>query len=506
MSTQNSDKSVHVLGNIASERAVLAGICHYGSEVYAEVEFLLNEETFTVGNNKVIFKCISNLLKKSKSVDFSSILSAAQDEGLSEYVSRTDVLKHIEAILATPINIDNVYEHATKIRRLQFGREIQTNLRTIYSSVSGITGEESLASILSLAENPIQDISLKYLKEDETKPKEIGQNLDSYIENLINNPCEIVGISSGYPSYDRAIGGGLRRKCVDVVAARAKAGKSLWADNVALHVAGKLKIPVLMLDTEMSEEDHYNRLLANISGIPMGEIANGKFAKDPIKLEEVLKAKEYLKSIPYHYISIAGRPFEETLSIIKRWLLKTVGYDEGARLRDCLVIYDYLKLMSSSDMSSSGLQEFQLLGFQITQLHNMCVKFDFPCLTFAQLNRDGITKETTDAISGSDRIIWLCTSFSIFKSKSQEEIANDGIKAGNRKLIPVVSRHGPGLEDGYICIQVDGELARARHLGTIRDITDASKRKQQGFPEKKSGDPEIEDDESDRAPFDTDGD
>ena len=79
--------------------------------------------------------------------------------------------------------------------------------------------------------------------------------------------------------------------------------------------------------------------------------------------------------------------------------------------------YEYLKLMSSSGITNN-IQEYQALGFQITNLHNLAVKYDFPCLSFVQLNRDGITKESTDAVSGSDRLIWLCTSFSIFKLKS----------------------------------------------------------------------------------------
>ena len=89
-----------------------------------------------------------------------------------------------------------------------------------------------------------------------------------------------------------------------------------------------------------------------------------------------------------------------------------------------------------SEGISSSMQEYQVLGFQITQLHNFMVKYDVPCLSFVQLNRDGITKESTDVVSGSDRLIWLCTSFSIFKMKSEEEIAEDKIeKRKNRKLV-----------------------------------------------------------------------
>ena len=93
--------------------------------------------------------------------------------------------------------------------------------------------------------------------------------------------------------------------------------------------------------------------------------------------------------------------------------------DEFGKTNDCLVVYDYLKLMSSSSINNN-MQEYQALGFQITNLHNLAVKLDFPCLSFVQLNRDGITKESTDAVSGSDRLNWLCTSFSIFKLKSAE--------------------------------------------------------------------------------------
>lgn len=488
MSTSKQEKDAQTLANLASERAVLSGICRYGIDSYVEVSPIVEENTFTLNINKIIYKCVSHVLKTSSSIDFSSILSAAHELNLTEHVNTTDSLKHIRAILETPINIENVFEHASKIRRLQFGREIQHKLRDIYRSISGVSGSESLAHIMSLAETPIQEISLQYLREDKTTPKEISTNLDDYIQNLIDNPCTQVGISTGLPSFDKAIGGGLRRKCVDVIGARSKAGKSVLGDVIAVNVT-RMGVPVLMLDTEMSEEDHFNRILANMSGIEINEIATGAFAKDPIKLQKLLAAKNELKKLPYYYMNISGRPFDETMSIIKRWLLKVVGYDENSRMKDCLVIYDYLKLMSASDMGND-MKEYQVLGFQITQLHNLAVEYDFPCLTYCQLNRDGITKEDADAISGSDRIIWLCTSFSILKKKTEEEIATDGIRAGNRKLIPVVSRHGPGMEEGgYICLQMDGALARISHVGFVRELNKTNEfQKRVADPKDEDGD------------------
>ena len=68
-------------------------------------------------------------------------------------------------------------------------------------------------------------------------------------------------------------------------------------------------------------------------------------------------------------------------------------------------------------------------------------------------------------------MIWLCTSFSIFKNNSPEELAEDGPNAGNRKLVPIVSRHGAGLVDGnYINMSMQGEYARLTELKTRNEF------------------------------------
>ena len=117
--------------------------------------------------------------------------------------------------------------------------------------------------------------------------------------------------------------------------------------------------------------------------------------------------------------------------------------------------------MDSAEMQKSDLKEFQLLGFMMTALHNFAVRYNLPILGFIQLNRDGITKESTDAASGSDRIIWLCSNFSIYKEKSDEEIAKDGEQNGNRKMVPIIARHGQGLKSGdYINVSMRGEYGK----------------------------------------------
>lgn len=455
------------LSDVGAERAVLAGLLQHGLDGYILVSDLITHETFDNSNNQILYKCIERIIQNDQSVDIPSILSASEQLGLSESVNTPQELKYIKSLMNFPINQNNILSFAAQIKKFEFARKIKTLTNKISKDVDKVTGTESINEIIQILENPVTD----FLREDDggDLPEKIGEGIQEYVDFLSENKCDVIGIPTGFTAYDKAIGGGLRRKCVDLVSARPKVGKSVFADNVALNVSSRF-IPVLVLDTEMSKEDHLNRLLANISGVPINEISTGQFVDDPEKHEQVLDAMKQLESIPYSYVSVAGKPFDQILNLIKRWVVQEVKTDEYGKTNDCLIVYDYLKLMSSTSITNN-IQEYQALGFQITSLHNLCVKLDIPCLSFVQLNRDGITKESTDAVSGSDRLIWLCTSFSIFKIKSPEELAEDGPNAGNRKLVPIVSRHGAGMDDGdYINMVMNGAHAKLTELRTRNEI------------------------------------
>lgn len=258
-------------------------------------------------------------------------------------------------------------------------------------------------------------------------------------------------------------------------------GKTLLADNIGLHIAKNVKLPVLNMDTEMSTEDHINRLLAMMTEIEINTIETGKAFESPDKQNRLQKAQNDLKDIRLYYKSIAGKPFEEQLAIMRRWLVKEVGLHPDGTAKDCVIVYDYLKLMDSAGISQD-MKEYQLLGFMMTSLHNFAVRYKVPILGFIQLNRDGITKESTDTASGSDRIIWLCSNFTIFKRKSDEEIAEDGPNNGNRKLVPLISRHGGGLDDNdYINCHMKGWCAKIEEGKTRLELVSNNKDSDKGF-------------------------
>jgi len=471
-----------ILCDTAAERAVLAGICKYAEDAYLDIADIIQDSSFTIDSNKVIFKCLKTIFEREQkvSIDIPIILSASTELGLSHVFDKKEEIQHLKAIVDFPVNLDNVRKFAAKIRKLEIARLLREQLESAQDKILDVTGNESIGSILSIAEDTVFDFT-NLLNDVDNNPVSISSELDEYIDGLINNKIDQVGIPTGFPVYDQAIGGGLRKSTVNVIAARPKTGKTLLSDNMGFHIANKLKIPVLNMDTEMTKEDHLNRVLAMMTEIEINQIETGKFSTIPNQMLKVQDAVKELKETNLYYKSIAGKPFEDQISIMRRWLIKEVGLNEDGTAKDCVIFYDYLKLMDSQGMSQD-LKEYQVLGFMMTSLHNFATRYKVPVVAFVQLNRDGITKESTDTASGSDRIIWLCSNFSIFKRKTPEEIAEDGPDNGNRKLVPLISRHGGGLDDNdYINCHMKGWCAKITEGKTRLELVNNVANNNDGF-------------------------
>ena len=459
------------LSDTSAERAVLSGICKYADDIYLEISDLLDNECFTIDSNKLIYECLKSLCEEenTKAIDIASILSKAKDLGYEDFFSPKEELQHLQAVLSFPIHIENIKKFASKICKLKIARMLKDQLKDAQTKISNISGSESISHIISLAEDPIFDFT-NLINNDDSAPEQMSKGLQEYIENLQENPIDQVGIPTGFPVYDQAIGGGLRKSTINVIAARPKTGKTLLSDNMGLNIA-KLGIPVLNMDTEMTKQDHINRLVAMMTEIEISKIETGKFAESQSSINKIKKAVESLEGMKFYHKSIAGKSFDEQVSIMKRWLVKEVGLNDDGTAKDCVIFYDYLKLMDTQGLSSD-MKEYQLLGFMMTSLHNFASKYKIPIVSFIQLNRDGITKESTDTASGSDRIIWLCSNFTIFKRKTDEEMSEDGASAGNRKLIPVISRHGGGLDDNdYINCNMKGWCAKITEGKTKLEVS-----------------------------------
>ncbi len=273
----------------------------------------------------------------------------------------------------------------------------------------------------------------------------LGDDIENYIEELIESePIDQIGIPTGFPIYDHAIGGGLRRGTITIKGARPKKGKSWDALNLGRNVASR-GIPVLYLDTELTESYQRNRLLSIDSGCPINFIETRKFNKSKDYVGAVRESGHRIKKYPFTYKSISGMSHTEALAIARRWIVKEVGFNSDGKANDCVIVYDYMKL-TSGDALTKVTPEYIVLGLMLTEMHNFAVKYDIPIAGYVQLNRDGIDGEETNVVAASDRVLWLASSLTLLKNKDQtDEDLGCGFQNGNKKLIVVETRQGSGL-------------------------------------------------------------
>jgi replicative DNA helicase len=455
-----------MINDVAAERAVLAGICTYGSDAYLEICDFVKVDSFSVESNQVIFKCLNHILKDNnevKKIDLPSIWSAAAELKLSRVLEKKEEAQHLNSILLLDVQYNNVRKFAAKLRRLQVARMIENQGEILKQKMRETDGTETIAQLLGMAEETIFDFAAIFDAESELKAKLVGQDVMEYVQYLQDNPVQQLGIPTGLPGYDESIGGGLNPG-IAMIVARAKEGKTSLAINVAKNITKDQKIPVLYLDTEMVEKGRYkdvsNKLLACLSSVDVNRIKTGQFSKSTVERERVVEAAKVLEGLNLYRIDISGKPFEDIISCMRRWVQGTVGLNPDGTAKDCVIIYDYLKVMNGEGINDS-MQEYQLLGIMMTAIQNFALRYTMPVLAFAQMNRGGLSSSGADTVAGSDRISWFCTSLTAFQSKSEEELAEQGQEMGNKKLYTILSRYGPGHDFGeYVNVQMNKYTAQ----------------------------------------------
>lgn len=436
-----------VTSDLAAERAVLSGICQHGSDLFLDITDLVKPSSFSVDSNKIIYKCLEHVCKEEnvETVDLPSILSAAKELHLDHIFDRKEEAKHLKSILQLQVQPQSVRKFSAKLRRLEIARLLHEQGGLLKEKMSEVDGTESVSQLLGIAENVIFDFTSMFDGESDLQAKPIGDGIEEYVQYLLDNPSEISGISTGFPEFDASIGGGLNPG-VTMIGARAKVGKTTLSINTATNIAEQ-GIPVLYLDTEMIEKGRYrdisDKMLAMMANVDITDIKTGAFGEDEAKVRRVREAAAKIKDNNVYRIDISGRSFEDQIYAMRRWVQSVAGLNPDGTAKPCVIIYDYLKLMDGAGVNES-MREFQMLGMMMTALQNFAIRYAVPILSFTQLNRDGLDGEHAGVVAGSDRITWFCTAFCIFKYKSQEEIANDGPEMGNRKIVTVLSRYGPG--------------------------------------------------------------
>jgi len=469
------NKANAILQDSGIERAILAGITTHGSDCFFEVEDIIAVKDFYWSCNQELFSILMHLVHKEdiKTFDTPNIQATAKILGFSDFAGGGKHSEYLESIVdesGSPKS--NIRSLVVVVYKLSLARRGYMAAATVQQNLQGITGAEEVDNIIGQIEEPIFEFTGKIMDQC-AGIASLGKRFGNVMKTLSESPQDIIGLPTGFPAWDDAIGGGFRPATVNVLGARPKQGKSFFCINVARNAAEN-GIPVLYLDTELTSETQLHRLTSIVTGVELNHVETGKFVNNQHESEALWGCQDHIEKLQIDHFSVAGLAPQAIMSLARRWLSKTVGFTDSGSAKPCLIIYDYLKLMDDVGLKK-GLQEYQVLGFLITALHNFAMKFKLPVLATVQLNRDGVEKEGSEVVSGSDRIIWLCSNFTILKQKIQTELNEDPPSNGTKKLIVTDTRYGSGMQSGEYINVIDnlsvGRLTEGKPFSMITQST-----------------------------------
>jgi len=192
------------------------------------------------------------------------------------------------------------------------------------------------------------------------------------INELYESGAEITGIPSGFKELDQ-LTAGFQPANLIVLAARPSMGKSALCLSVLANVA-KAGLPAAFFSLEMSRQEIAQRLICMEGKIDSHSVRTGKLGQED--WTRLATACGTLESVPLYIDDTPG------LSLLElRSHMQTLKRREPDL---CLVVVDYLQLMTEGTASESRLQEVSAIS---RGLKSIAKDFDVPVLALSQLSR-----------------------------------------------------------------------------------------------------------------------
>lgn len=348
--------------NVEAEEAILGGIL-IDPGAFLRVSELLTPEIFAINAHQIIYRAAATLSSQGKPTDLMSVANWLIDHDQLQRAGGQMNLVQLVDRTVSALNIDQyaaLIEDKYKRRKLieagmkiaQLGQELAMPLEGILASA-----EEQ---ILAINANNIQEIF------------SVGDCVVGVMTELESGYKP--GYGSGLPDLDDLIGG-LVKKDLVVISARASMGKTWFGGHLALQIAGKHQLPVVFFSAEMSKESLTKRFLASLSGVNAQRLIWNDIRRS--EWEDIAKGVGKLTELP---IIIDDTPGTSLTPAAMRNVLRRVEVQRG---KIGLVVLDYIQLLGERNAGNRA----QDVGAIAGHCKAIAKDFDVPFVALAQINR-----------------------------------------------------------------------------------------------------------------------
>jgi replicative DNA helicase len=270
-------------------------------------------------------------------------------------------------------------------------------------------------------------------------------------------------VPSGFHRLDRKLHGGFKPKHFSVVAGQTSMGKSVFAMNVAMHIAGLEGSAAYVASLEMGHDELTHRTACAMAGVDSEKVELRTI--NPSEFQRYMGALEHIGRLHCYVSDEAGQSIASVRAKARRLSVQLAR--EGRRLR--IIVIDYLQLLkvSTSDKTKTREQQVAELARGLKQLAK---DLDVHVMALSQLNdeaskrpkderepRLGDLRESKAIANDADQVIFVHRT----GYEAERYGKADAPVRGDAKFILAKGR---GLKPGSVDVLFDGARYRFENL------------------------------------------
>ena len=361
----------HIDSVILAEQSLLGALMQE-PEKLVEVKAAVDAEDFYDEKNKDIYNAILRLDEAEIIPDTTTIFEEINNSGA--FKSMDASLYIVELYDITP-STRNIMHYANLVKRYSIYREIRSVLLSSTEEMNqGNADIDSLtATLFDQVERAMERAKTSQFKNMKDVTNEVFQEIVARMSGEGQN----IAIPTGFSTLDQLVG--LGKGDLIILAARPSMGKTAFALNIALNVAGKNhrdeseKKTVALFSLEMGADQLVSRMICS-----EGMLDSEKIKKGTLDNDDMMKLETAVHFLNQKNIFIEDSAFIKVNEVkAKCKLLKNEhGLD--------LIVIDYLQLLQGSKRTDNRQQEVSEISRSLKQ---MARELECPVIALSQLSR-----------------------------------------------------------------------------------------------------------------------
>jgi len=357
--------------NLEVEQALLGAAILFQASRTTILERLIVDDFYTEQNQEV-FQALIELDQDRISIDIRSVAEKVKKRGNNKLFEFGAAYYIAELSSRVSSSGDMSYLCAILVEKRMLRQMISLALDITTKAYEDETDAFDLLKVITKFPEGILD------KMKATSEKTLGDHLTELVQDIAKRAEEgiekTIGIPTGYPNLDSAIGG-LREPRLIIIGARPGMGKTTLALNIARNCAVDFSKPGAFFSLEMSGKELVAKLAAIESGIPQEKIDGKVF--ESIDWERFNATTTHLFKAKVWIDDCAHLTLSDLRNKLRR--LKGKYGIEWAMI-------DYLQLMKG-DSFSRGNREQEIATIS-RGLKSLCKELQIPIVALCQLSRE----------------------------------------------------------------------------------------------------------------------